>query len=63
MGAKLVLSMCGQSVQQVRSGGTNDVGSPDSARRLARLSGLSLDYIDGLTLRQIGDAVAASCPR
>jgi len=66
MGAKYVLAMrertlqAGIRVQTVRA----DAGEPlANAQYLARFAGLSIDYIDGLTVRQINGAIAAYCPR
>jgi hypothetical protein len=66
VGAKYVLAIrerslqAGAHVQTVRA----DAGEPlASAQHLARLADLSLDYIDGLTVRQINGAIAAYCPR
>jgi hypothetical protein len=68
MGAKFVLAARPQSlltpVQTVRANDTLDAGGAmDNARRLARLAGVSLDYIDGMTLQEINGAIAASCRR
>ena len=70
MGAKYVLSMRQQNLQShmpvraIRVGDSEDnAGSLENAERLARLAGLSRDYIDGLTAREISGAIAAYCPR
>jgi hypothetical protein len=42
---------------------TDKVGSIEKAQRLARLAGLSLHYIDNLTVPQINRALAIFCPR
>lgn len=68
MGAKYVLLLrerqLGAQVQPVRAGDPLDrTGSLENAERLARLAGLSLDYIDGLPAGQISRAIAAYCPR
>jgi hypothetical protein len=47
-------------VQTVR----DDADEPlANAQHLSRIAGLSLDYIDGLTMRQVNGAIAAYCPR
>jgi hypothetical protein len=38
-------------------------GSAENAQRLAGIAGLSLDYINGLTLQQSKAAVVAYCPK
>jgi hypothetical protein len=70
MGAKYVLSVRRKDaqpaarVQAVRVDSAEDnTGSLERAQHLARIAGLSLDYIDGLTLSQSKAAIAAYCPR
>ena len=69
MGAKYVLSIreqnlqTGVQVKAVRAGNPFDRGDLAAAQRLASFAGLSLDYIDGLTMQQINGAIAAYCPR
>jgi hypothetical protein len=66
MGAKYVLAMrsrtlqAGVRVQTVRADAEDPLAN---AQRLARFAGLSLDYIDGLTMRQVNGAIAEYCPR
>ena len=65
MGAKLVLTTRKQnmSVRPVRASDADSFGTLEDAERLARLSGLSLAYIDGLTVREVRAAIAGYCPR
>jgi hypothetical protein len=69
MGAKYVLmhqqsSRANASIHPVRADMSADnPGWRENAERLATIAGLSLDYIDGLTLQQSKAAVAAYCPR
>jgi hypothetical protein len=75
MGAKYVLLMRQQTqqtparVQTVRAGNPAaidpagpETGNPlEVAQRLARIAGLSLQYIDGMKLQEIKGAIAESC--
>ena len=70
IGAKYILSMREQSLQtgahlqMVRAEEPADnPGSLENAQRLARIAGLTLDYIDGMTWPQGKAAIAAYCPR
>jgi hypothetical protein len=68
MGAKFVLSMRKNTppshVQTVRTAAPGDAeDSLEGAQRLARLAGLSLDYIEAMTVRDVNRGVAKSCPR
>jgi hypothetical protein len=63
MGAKHVLSMREPNPLTTVRVQTDDVGSLDSAQRLARFAGLSLPYIARLTVQKINGAIASSCPR
>jgi hypothetical protein len=70
MGAKFVLSMRDRSrgtrapVQAVRMIDPVDSDpSLASAQRLASFAGLSLDYIDALTVQQISRAIVTYCPK
>jgi hypothetical protein len=66
MGAKYVLAMreqnlqAGARIQIVRADAEKPLAS---AQHLARFADLSLDYIDGLTVREISGAIAAYCPK
>ncbi len=70
IGAKYILSMREQSLppgahfQTVRAEEPADnPGSLENAQRLARIAGLTLDYIDGMTWPQSKAAIAAYCPQ
>lgn len=70
IGAKYILLMREQSLQpgahfqMVRAEEPADnPGSLENAQRLARIAGLTLDYIDGMTWPQSKATVAAYCPR
>jgi len=68
MGVKFVLSMreqtLGTRVRTVHVGDTREtVEAMASAQQLARFAGLSLQYIDGMTLHDVSRAVDAYCAR
>ena len=66
MGAKYVLWRREQDrpaaaqLQTVSASSDNPLAA---ARRLASLAGLSIDYVDNLSMGEVRQAVEASCPR
>jgi len=63
IGAKFILTMREQTLTTPVREQNDKVGSIEKAQRLARLAGLSLYYIDNLTVPQINRALAIFCPR
>ncbi len=66
MGAKYVLwqrerdTTAGATFQTVSDNSENPLAA---AHRLAGMAGLSLDYVDALSMREVRQAVEAYCPR
>jgi hypothetical protein len=66
MGAKYVLWRREQDrpgVAQLQTVSANSESPLAAAHRLAGIAGLSLDYVDALSMRQVSQAVETYCPR
>jgi hypothetical protein len=66
MGAKYILWIRGRDLPagaQLQTVSTDSQDALASAQHLASFAGLSLDYIDGLPMQQVKQAIAAYCPR
>ena len=66
MGAKYVLWRREQDrpgVAQLQIVSANSDNPLAAARRLASFAGLSLEYVDGLSMNEVRRTVEASCPR
>lgn len=66
MGAKYVLWRREQdrpAAVQLQTVSANSDSPLAAARRLAGFAGLSIDYVDNLSMRAVRQAVEATCPR
>ncbi|MBV9554652.1 MAG: hypothetical protein JO032_17865 [Alphaproteobacteria bacterium] len=61
LGAKLILATRRAGVQPVSA--ADGAGTMGGALHLARRSGRSVDYIEGVPFPRLREAVRASCPR